>query len=31
MSQILSHSAAIALAANVAFILWVNTLAPMAA
>ncbi len=31
MSQILSRSVAIALAMNVAFILWVSTLAPVAA
>ncbi len=31
MSQTLSRSVALVLAANVAFILWVNTLAPMAA
>jgi len=31
MSQILSRSVAIALSANVALILWVNTLSPFAA
>ena len=31
MSQVLSRSVAIVLAANVAFILWANTLVPIAA
>lgn len=30
MSQILNRAVAIALAVNVAFILWANTLAPLA-